>query len=180
MRNFNDSPCFSPKRNLAACSLVLVSACGDPAPGEGVDGSVGEHPMPEIVSATEAVQSVSVSEIDPGTMQESEIRKVLPSGPRCSFAYTAESPPILASTMGPNGQAVGVIKIHGRLVKVSAPQVTGFEALVKGGSFKAGDIELEIRPEEQGIGKRPSEAHFLIGNELTVGYQGWYSCTQNE
>ena len=156
--------------------LALLAGCGDPAPGEGVDAPVGEGPEPEVVSAAEALQSPNISTLDPSTLQDSEISKVIPAGPMCVFTYSADGGPIMAASAGQSGEVVGVVKLHGRLVRVTAPGLSNYDALMSGGIFSDGDVSFEVNPEEQEGGRRPAEAHFSVGDQITIGYSGWYSC----
>lgn len=163
-------------------TVFLITACGDPASGEGMEKPLPEESMPEIVSATEAVESPDIPTIDPSTMDESEIEKVIPTGPRCSFAYTAASPPIFAASVGSNATAQGVIKLHGRLVELTAQGIKDLDALATGAVFTAGPVQFDVKPEmekgntQDGKQRWPAEAHFKLRNELKVGYGGWYTC----
>lgn len=172
------------KTVVTASSALFLAACDNPAPGEGVEHPLMEKPMPVVVSVSEALQTPDITVTDPSTMDEAEIRKVLPLGFRCSFAYTAESPPILAGVLRPNGNmAQGVTKIHGRLVEVQAQGVASKSELVDGGVFAADGMTLEVRPDpvaegqsEDPTGRRPADLVFELEQGLHVGYRGWYEC----
>lgn len=174
-------PTHLPSRHLplvtALTSVLLLAACGDPAPGEGVAHPPMQAPAPEIVPAQQALQTPDIPAIDPQTMQQAEIDKVLPPGPRCSFLYTAESRPILVATPAEGG-AQGVIKLHGKLVRVQAP-AGDLQALAGGGTFSAEGVTLEVAPEEQAVAAEPvpADLHFSLDAGLNVGYHGWYGCT---
>lgn len=162
--------------------LVLLSACGDPAPGEGMEQPMMQETMPEVVAGPEAINSVEIPGIDLGTLTSAEIDKVLPDGPRCMFSYSAEGPPILAATpVAPDG-AQGVVKIHGRLVEVRADSVNGLERLAADVRFTAEDIRLDIKPDpdDAGVGqlgqRMPADMEFELEQGLQVGYRGWYKC----
>lgn len=77
-------------------SALGLTACGGPAPGEGMESEMAPEPMPEIVPADEAIHAAAIPAIDPERIQEAEIDKVLPDGARCTFSYTAAGRPVLA------------------------------------------------------------------------------------
>ena len=56
MPHFQNTALRLPAASLLATSLLL-SACGDPAPGEGVEQRPMHEPMPEIVSLDQALQT---------------------------------------------------------------------------------------------------------------------------
>ena len=161
-----------------ASLLALLVGCGDPAPGEGVDAPVGEGPGPEVVSAAEALQSPNIATLDPSSLQDAEISKVIPAGPTCFFTYSADGAPVLAASAGQSGEVVGVIKLHGRLVRLTAPGLSSYDALTSGGIFSADEVRFEINLEEHEGGRRPAEAHFSVGDQMTAGYAGWYTCNR--
>lgn len=160
-------------------ATLLLAACGDPAPGEGVESPLMQKPMPEIISAQQAIQTPDLPTIDPQTLHESEIEKVLPAGPRCAFAYTAESPPVLAATIAGTNGALGVIKIHGKLVKVTAASILSYEALAAGARFTTDGVIITVTlPEDEDLDSTrwPADMEFELEQGLQVGYRGWYSC----
>ncbi|MBB4658133.1 hypothetical protein [Parvularcula dongshanensis] len=171
------------RRELAPLAAFLLAACGGPAPGEGMDAPMASEPVPEVVPARDAVMTADIPTIDPGTMNEAEIEKVLPEGPRCSFVYTAASPPVLAGALpAGGGPARGVVKIHGRLVALEGA-VQDFDALRGGTRFASGDVSLEVSPDPQkegrvrdGVRRRPADMVFRLEEGLTVGYRGWWRC----
>lgn len=173
----------SAKAAIVASSVIFLAACDNPAPGEAVEHQLMEKPMPVVVSASEALQTPDITATDPGTMKEAEIRKVLPLGFQCSFAYTAESLPILAGVLLSDGKtAQGVIKIHGRLVEIIAQDVASKSELVDGAVFAADGLKLEVRPDpledvsESVMHRRPADLVFELEQGLHVGYRGWYEC----
>lgn len=174
------------KSRLALCALLLPStlilaACDNPAPGEGMPKPLAEGPLPSVVSVSEALSSPVLTAVDPGPLNQAEADKVLPPGPRCSFAYTAESPPVLIASPLPNTQmARGVVKLHGLLVEVNSQSIQGVESLAQGATFTAEGLRLEIKPEGGEIGaQRVANMKFELDQEgLLVGYRGWYSCSE--
>lgn len=176
-------------RNLCStrsCNFrkVLLIALGTP----GCDGpsapdvptvSMADKPMPKIVSATEAIRNPVIPKLDPATLDSTEIDKVLSDGPRCVFRYTAASPPILASTSaGTASNAEGVIKINGRLVKLSSSNPTKWPQLATGAVFANEGIKVEIISEadKDPAKERAATMHFNIQPDFHAGYKGWYRC----
>lgn len=166
--------------SLTAASAAALAGCGGPAPGEGIESEMAPEPMPEIVSADEAIHTAAIPAIDPETMQTAEIDKVLPPGTRCGFAYTASSRPVLS---GSNG--AGVVKIHGRLVELRSDATTA-EALAGPTTFQTEGMRLTVRPLDEkprvqdGESQQKAEMHFEIEDGLTVGYRGWYRCSSRD
>lgn len=162
---------------LTPLAAVLLTACGDPAPGEGVEKPLMSDPPPELVGAREAVNTPDIPTIDPQTLDAAEVEKVLSAGPRCTFAYTAESPPVAALQVTGDSAGQGVVKIHGRLVKLSAQRAED------GGFVLSGDgLSVKIEPANAGDEARPTEFReadmlFELEQGLRVGYRGWYRCT---
>lgn len=168
---------------LAAMALN-VAACGDPAPGEGVDKPHEQKTMPAVVSASEAINSPHIPSIDLQSMDEAEYEKVLPGALACSFSYSLSAPPVLAISMA-EGPAAGVVKIHGRLVETHAQHAVTLQTLPEGATFVADGLRLEVIPDRDesirhrdGTMQREANLVFELEQGLKVGYRGWYACAQ--
>ncbi|MAM88311.1 MAG: hypothetical protein CME36_13490 [unclassified Hahellaceae] len=164
-------------------ATLLMSACDNPAPGEGMPKPLAQGPMPEVVSVTEALQSPDLTTVDPGLLHQAEVDKVLPpSGLRCSFAYTAEGRPVLTAALLPESQqAKAVMKLHGRLVVVSTQDMHGPDSLANGAAFSAEGLRATVRPERKASSKhRVADMTFELDQGLLVGYRGWYSCDEGK
>ncbi len=163
---------------------LLLTACGDPAPSAGMEEPLLRSPLPEVVSGREAINSPDIASIDPQTLDQSEVDKVLGSGPFCNFAYTAESPPVVAIKHdGESGLAKGVVKIHGKLVQLSSEPLAGFSALGSGATLTADNINVVVALGKDGDvepngEKAIADLHFELAQGLKVGYRGWYTCEQ--
>lgn len=159
---------------------LILGACDNPAPGEGAPKPLAEGPLPKAVSVSEALSSPVLTTVDPGPLDQAEADKVLPPGPRCSFSYTAEGPPVLIASPLPNvEQAKGVVKLHGLLVEVSSQAVNGVKSLAQGTTFVADGLRLKVEPEGNETGeRRVANMEFELSQSgLLVGYRGWYSCS---
>lgn len=161
---------------LTPFAALLLTACGDPAPGEGVKKPLMSDPPPEIIGAREAVNTPDIPTIDPQTLVAAEIEKVLGAGPRCLFAYTAESPPVVALRVTGDTAGQGVVKVHGRLVKLAAQRAEagGFALSADGLSIK---IEPAVAGDAMPTEFREADMLFELEQGLRVGYRGWYRCT---
>ncbi|MBX7271808.1 MULTISPECIES: DUF6692 family protein [Pseudomonadaceae] len=171
-----------PKTIMTTFALALT-ACGDPAPGEGLDKPTMRPPLPEVVSARDAIGSPDIPSIDPQTLDQAEVDKVLGSGPYCTFVYTAESPPVVAIKHdGESGGAKGVIKIHGKLVQLSSEPTQGYSALFGGASLAAESINVNVALGKDGAVQKPTgeksiaDLNFELDQGLMIGYRGWYAC----
>lgn len=165
---------------LALPVTLLLGACDNPAPGEGMPKPLAEGPLPKVVPVSEALSSPVLTAVDPSPLDQAEADKVLPPGSRCSFAYTAESPPVLIASPLPNTpQAKGVVKLHGLLVEVSSQAVQGVDSLAHGATFVADGLRLKVEPEGDETGEpRVANVEFeLAQSGLLIGYRGWYSCS---
>ncbi len=177
---------FSSTRALC---VILVSgigiiSCGNPPLDKAVGTPKAPKPSPEIVSAQEAVQSPDIPTIDPMTLDDAEVDKVLAKTPRCSFSYTAASQPVFV--MGTNADSVaGVIKLHGKLVKLSGSEISS-DNLPNGGIFIAEPITITIEPLQKEVKTSQNEQnvqaemHFELRQGLKVGYEGWIKCTKEK
>src|SRR5687768_4233198 len=88
------------------------------------------EPPAEEMPAGEAVRTADFATTDLESMMDAELRRMLGSGPICRFAYAAGDAAVAAATAPGAGASRGVIKLHGRLVRMdvrygtSASEVT--------------------------------------------------------
>lgn len=176
---YSTRSCTFLKVLLMALIALGTPGCDGPSAPDVPTVSMADKPMPKIVSATEAIHNPVIPKLDPATLDGAEIDKVLSDGPRCVFRYTAASPPILASTSaGTASNAEGVIKINGRLVKLSTSDPTTWPQLASGAVFANEGIKVEIIPEadKDPSKERAATMHFNIQPDFHAGYKGWYRC----
>ena len=101
-------------RLLMALGVALtLTACDNAAPGVSAPDQPVE-PATRLVSGTTAVEHAFVPTIDPATMTDADIARVVPTARRCTFKYTEDSDPVLATD-----GARGVVKINGDLVALN-------------------------------------------------------------
>ena len=143
------------------------------------DGMQAVHkpePPADEMPAAEAVQRAELATTDLESMTDDQLRRMLGSGPVCRFAYAAGDAAVAAAT-APGAGDSGVIKLHGRLVPMNVRYQTiagnGFELSSK-------DVTVLAAPYEEAVGDdaREAEARLRIGDELEVGYGGFYECTR--
>ena len=180
MRFWQAALCSAFLRSSSLMVALLLVACGDPAPGEGVDQLRERRSMPEVVSAAEAVRTPEISTIDLQTMDAAEFEEIIGAGSRCTFSYTSEGSPVFAASMTSQEGAEGAIKIHGKLVRIVAREVKTVDALVQGATFTADGLRVDVspKPKEDDAGGQPRQANVVLELEqgLKVGYHGWYTC----
>ncbi|SDS57496.1 hypothetical protein SAMN05216421_1775 [Halopseudomonas xinjiangensis] len=159
--------------------LTLSIACMGPAVAAGE-----AEPEPKVVPPTEAVWNPDLSEADPGPLEPSEVYRVLQADPRCSFHYTQASPPVIVlGQTAETGELLALMKLHGRLVRLTPASATRFDQIIAGGTFEAEGIVARIMPEteeqdttEDDRRRWPANMRFELDEGLSVGYRGWYVC----
>lgn len=164
----------------AVLSAALLAACGQ---NEAPDDAPA--PSPEIVRVEPAAQALAgahVRTLDPATMSDAEILKVVGPRPHCIFRYTGSGKPVLAAGVDAAGSPeIGVVKLNGKLVSLQPDRAA--TGLKPGGFVLAADpVRLRVQPDRPvkpvaGPGERTeAELLFQVGQELTVGYGGYFEC----
>ena len=137
----------------------------------------GSQSPAEQVPADEAARRANLAQTDLESITDDELRRVLGTGPVCRFAYSSGAEAVAAAKAPGSGEGRGVIKLHGRLVPMSAR----YQSLAaEGFELSSDDVRLVTAPYERGNGEgaRDAEARLHIGNELDAGYGGFYECTR--
>lgn len=158
----------------------VLAACGE---RERPDDDLAAIHAPEVarlVSANEALAGANIPVLDPATMNDAEIRRVLGSGPHCSFRYTAEGKPVLAVLWKESGAAAdGTVKLNGDLVALTGTAAEGKLTLT------AGAVQMTLTPDAplgsppaRGDERREADLEFAVGDKLRVGYRGYYACPE--
>lgn len=135
------------------------------------------RPPAEEMPPGEAARRAELAETDLESLTEAELRQTLGSGPVCRFAYAAGGAAVAAAAPPGAEGGRGVIKLHGRLaamiVRYRGSAAEGFE-------LSGDDVTVVATPDETSAGSdaRDAVARLRIGNELEVGYGGFYECTQ--
>jgi hypothetical protein len=134
-------------------------------------------PLPaEEAPASEAVRSADRAKTDLEPLTDAEVRRIVGSGSVCRFNYAPDDAPVAVATSPGAGTGRGVIKLHGRLVAMTVRYPTtptdGFE-------LSSDEVTVLASPYEPATAgdTREGEARLQIGEELAVGYGGFYGCT---
>lgn len=166
-------------RLALAVSAALLAACGqNPAPDD------APAPAPEIVRVEPPAQALAgahIPTLDPATVQDAEILKVVGARPHCTFRYTSAGKPVVVVGLGADGSTeVGVAKLNGKLVALEPDRAA--TGLKPGGFALAADrLRLRVQPDQavnvSGASQRvEAEMLFEVGQELKVGYGGYVAC----
>ncbi|MCJ8521855.1 ABC-type transport system substrate-binding protein [Pseudorhizobium tarimense] len=74
---------------------TLLSACGDDIADDVPNPRSGRQ-VATVVPASEALANADISTLDPATMVDAEMSKVLGGSPTCYFLYTSFGEPVAA------------------------------------------------------------------------------------
>ena len=158
-------------------ALGVLAACGEDAAPDDVTEPVHSPEIARILPAGKAIAGAHIPTLDPATMVDAEIEKVLGRGPRCEFRYTIEGRPVLAARTAAGGETpAGLVKLNGHLVPLQR-ETAEAQSIVLG----ADPVRLAVMPDggvpAGNARQREANAVFEIGNGLRVGYRGYYRCT---
>ncbi|KJS38348.1 MAG: hypothetical protein VR70_10185 [Rhodospirillaceae bacterium BRH_c57] len=138
---------------------------------------------PEVMTVAAALRRTNIETLDLQPVMDAEAAKVLPPGPRCAFAWTNQSRPILVAGMTEDDTTQGVFKLQGALVTLNAPQAEGFGALAAGSTLTTEGASVRVIPVPDedaetvdGRKRRKADMVFELERGLTVGYRGFYTC----
>lgn len=163
----------------AVLAGLFVAACGQSDAPD--DANAPAPDLAAVKTASEALAGAHIPTLDPATLNDAEIRKVVGGQPHCSFRYTRSGRPVLVASLKPDGALdAGVVKLNGNLVPL---QANGGEGQPGGDAFvlAAPPVRLSVqRPSETEAptdGKRvEADMVFEVGQQLKVGYGGFMSC----
>jgi hypothetical protein len=140
---------------------------------EGLPPVSKSEPPAEEMPAGAAARRAALATTDLEALTDAELQRILGSGPACRFAYAPDDAPVAVATAPGADPSRGVIKLHGRLVPMNVRYRTlagdGFE-------LSSDDVAVAAAPYEGERGD--AEARLRIGDELAVGYSGFYECTR--
>jgi hypothetical protein len=165
--------------------VAVLSACSD---NEAPDDDVHSAKAPEIariVPARDALAGAYVPTLDPMTMNEAEIRKVLEMRPRCEFRYTSTGKPVLAIDTQPGQTALnGVIKLNGHLAVLTGASDGGGGKQGEHFVMHADPVRVSVVPHQPQLDaarksgqRREANMIFEVGQRLKVGYRGYLDRT---
>ena len=161
----------------ALCVGLFVAACGQSDAPD--DAPALPTEVAGVKTAAGALEGANVPTLDPGTLNDAEIRKVVGERPRCTFRYTSSGRPVLVAGRNPDGTfGAGLMKLNGHLVSLEpAPTVetSGSGGFVLGAPpLRLSVKRLDDAPAEQQ--QAPADMVFEVGQRLKVGYGGFIAC----
>ncbi|QQM32807.1 DUF305 domain-containing protein (plasmid) [Martelella lutilitoris] len=172
VRKLADEIVYAQDKEIAEMRYLV-----DEIEASGVVSGSQEAPAGDVMNLEQALSTANIAVLDPGFMTEADIARLFPDGPICTFAYTSDSPAVLAIGSVGDGMA-GLVKLSGDLVRLdvssdgdiatgAAPRADGLAmhvsapgggALNAGGTMQEADLTLEL---DAG---------------LTAGFRGFYRC----
>ena len=169
---------------LVLAAVGVLAGCSE---NEAPDDDTQPVRAPEvvrIVPASEALAGAHIPTLDPVTMNDAEIRRVLEAGPRCEFRYTTTGDPVLAVNMRPNGATGGgVVKLNGSLIALEPASIGGDVGPVGSFMLVADPIRMTVAPDRgeqaegrDGVRRREADMVFEVEQSLRVGYRGYLDC----
>ncbi|MBB4054067.1 hypothetical protein GGR20_003743 [Devosia subaequoris] len=172
------SPRIHPALALLAVTVLLTGCSRNDAADDAVNPRVGSS-VARLVSAAEILAGANIPTLDPHTMADAQIKEIIGAGPRCAFHYTSSGDPVLGTAREPAQDVpAGVVMLNGNLVALqSAPAEAGLVLV-------ADEIRFTITS-GNGDSTTPSPSSMEdatlvmhIGDQLTVGYRGYYGCAE--
>jgi len=176
VRKLADEVIESQRKEIAEMRFLIRALERDSRPSTTGPGA-REMSAGEEIPAGEAARRAELATTDLESMTDTELRRMLGTGPVCRFGYAPEHAPVAVARVSGAGADGGVIKLHGRLVRMDVRYQGTPEA---GFELSSDDVSVVVRPYE-GTGSRDSlegEARLRVGRALDVGYAGFYGCTQ--
>ncbi len=172
VRKLADEIIYAQDKEIAEMRYLV-----DEIEASGVMPRSQETPAGNVMDLEQALSTADIAVLDPGFMTEAEIARLFPDGPACTFAYTSDSPAVLALGPADDGMA-GLVKLSGDLVRLdlqaggdiaagAAPRTEGLAmqvsapgggALNAAGAMQEADLTLEL---DAG---------------LSAGFRGFYRC----
>ncbi|MFP4536939.1 MAG: DUF305 domain-containing protein [Dichotomicrobium sp.] len=134
--------------------------------------SIHEDPPAKVGTVQDALGNTPISTLDPAPLSKAQADEVLEAASRCRFNRSPESDPILW-TAGEDGP--GVMELNG--VTIALEAAAGEEA---GTGWRADGLTMDVRPlDEEADWRSDSELVFALDQGLTVGYRGFWSCSES-
>ncbi len=158
---------------------VMLSACVDPAGPAAPEDARAAPPAARLVAADRAIHTAEIATIDPATLQDAEIDKVIGAGADCRFSYTRAGGPVLAAAATAGGR--GVMKLNGALIELrveTAPRSEDDALALVADGVRATVAPLPRVGARRGRFRRANaEMRFELDEGLTAGYHGFYACS---
>ncbi len=137
------------------------------------EGENGTEPA-RLTSISEALATPEIATLDAEFLTDADIKGAFSNGGTCSFRYTSQSDPSYVVSAA-DDQAAGLLKISGDLVRLGGDDTA---------SMSSDDLVVGLTPVEEGVslteaGGAMIEADMIlqIGEDLEVGYRGYFECS---
>jgi hypothetical protein len=168
---------------VVALGLLVAGCGGNEAPDDDLT-AIQPPKIVRVVPAQEALAGANIPTLDPATMNDAEVRKVLGAGALCEFRYTMAGRPVLAMSTQPDGApSAGLVKVNGSMVTLSPAPVGGASGAADPLLLVADPIRMTIAPDvteqaddRNGMRRRETNVVLEIGQDLRVGYRGYLDC----
>lgn len=169
--------------NLAGPVVAIGVLTGCSESGAPDDAPSNAPEIATVKTAAQALEGAHVPTLDPGTLNDAQIGKVIGTRPRCTFRYTSSGRPVLVAGLKPDGSPeLGLIKLNGSLVPLQ-PGGAATEIAPGGFLLVAEPVRLSVQPQPEAAtsalagGQRvEAEMVFEVGQDLRVGYGGYLDC----
>jgi hypothetical protein len=144
-----------------------------------------ENEVTRVSTAPEAIAGVDLATLDPQTMSEPEVRKLIGNGPRCEFRYTTAGSGVVGIKMPPEiGGSKGVVKLNGSLISLTSETSAKASETERTIMLAAEPIRIKI-VSDRGTGwvpvphveRREANMMFEVADSLKVGYRGYIDCS---
>jgi hypothetical protein len=161
---------------VVGLALAAASGCSaSDAPDDAVDPARAEA-APRIASAGEALAGAYLPHVDPMTLDDAEVHKIIGPGAYCEFRYTSSGRPVLGWRVPSDAAPAGaVVKLNGALVGLQPSSASGSTR------FADGEVALTLTPPAgtRLSGTREARLVFAVGDRLEVGYVGYAACPES-
>ncbi len=99
----------------ARCCLLGLAGCSDSDAPD--DARAQRAPNADVKASAQALDGAHVPTLDPATLNDAEIRKMIGSAAQCLARHTRAGPPVLALAIQADRRpGDGVVKLNGSLV----------------------------------------------------------------
>ncbi|MDP3720375.1 MAG: DUF305 domain-containing protein [Acidobacteriota bacterium] len=173
VRKLADEIIAAQRKEIAEMKYLIRALAHEPVPP-----ARRPAPPPAEMAAREAARTANLATTDLESVTDAELQGMLGAGPVCRFAYAAGAAAVAAATAPGAGAGRGVIKLHGRLVPMNVQYET---SAGEGFELSSDDVTVVASPYERSSGDdaREANAWLRVGDDLEVGYGGFYECTQS-
>ena len=164
---------------------ALAASCGE---GSLPDDKVDQPRSPDVawvVPAQEAVAGAHTPTLDPHTMAEAEVNKVIGDGRRCEFRYTTAGAAAVGIGIAPDGATTGgAVKLNGRLIALAPATAGGEQAQPRAILLVAEPVRIKVVADPgdaweplAGVSRREATMTFEVASDLRVDYRGYIDCS---